>query len=99
MQNLASVNKRWAAGNVCAVLTGAILTLALSNPAKIPLLNGIGQPRVISQINHYFFPVGYVVVAAVFAFVVFRRRGIGFWSIFLSFFIGGLLASFFLVIG
>lgn len=99
MERLASIEKHWAAGDVCAALAGAIIELVLSNPGKNPLLNEMGQPRVVSEIAHYFFhPLTYLAVAVVFAFVVFRRRGVGLWSIFLSFIVGGLLASSFLAL-
>jgi hypothetical protein len=93
-RNLVSVDKYWAAGNLCALLVGAGTRLVLSNSATNPILNDTDRFRPVSQLGHYLFhPVTYVAVAALFAFGVIRLRCVGFWSIFFSFMVGGITAT------
>ena len=97
--DLKSLNKRWALGNVCALLVGVLLRTILSNPAANPALSGTESIQFVSRIGSYLFsPWTYIVVAILCALAVLRARCVGLWSVFLSFMIGGLLASSFLAL-
>jgi hypothetical protein len=93
--NITSNYKKSAIGNACALLVGIIVSLALSKNATKPVLSGGVANLLVNRASWLLFnPVTYIAVAIVFALVVIRARGIGLWSIFSSFMVGGLLASF-----
>jgi hypothetical protein len=90
----ARFDKYWAGACFCALLVGVGMRLALSNPGTNPILNDTERFHLVSQIAHYLFrPFTYAAVAALFTFRVIRMRFVGFWSIFFSFIIGGLLST------
>jgi len=98
--NLVSIDKYWAAADLCALLIGAGTRLVLSNTARNPILNDMDRFHAVSQLAHYLFhPLTYVAVAVLFALGVIRLRCVGFWSVFFSFIVGGILASIFLALG
>jgi cytochrome b561 len=94
IRNLVSVNRSWAIGNLCALLVGAGTRLLLSNTTANPILNDRQRFPAISQLAHYLFhPVTYVLVAVLFVVGIIRLRCVGFWSIVLSFILGGISAT------
>jgi hypothetical protein len=89
------VNKYWAGSCLCALLVGVGVRILLANPGANPILNQMERFRFAPQIAHYMFqPLTYVAVAALFTFRVIRMRFLGFWSVFFSLIVGGLLAAF-----
>jgi hypothetical protein len=98
--DLGAIDKRWAIGDFCALLVGIGIRLALStNTAANPILADASRFQRVSHLASYLFnPLTYAITAVLFAFAVVRVRGIGLWSVFLSFMVGGLLASSFLAL-
>lgn len=99
VRNLAVCDKKWAIADACALLVGAFTRFMLSNGPTNPILTDLERFRPVPQLSHYLFnPLTYVAVAALFAFGVIRLKCIGFWSVFFSFMVGGILATIFLSI-
>jgi hypothetical protein len=94
-----AINMYWIIGNVCASLVGAGTRLLLSNSLGDPIANNLERNRVVAQLSHYLFhPLTYVAVVVLLLLQVIRLKGVGFWSVVLSFIIGGISASFFLAL-
>src|SRR6267378_2502058 len=83
-------NSNWFIGDICAFVVGCGTRLLLSNPQRNPL-EGSGYVGLISHLSHYLFhPLTYSAVLILFLLRIIQLKGIGFWSVFLSFIVGGI---------
>jgi len=82
------------------LLVGIGIRLALvTNTAANPILADANRFQRVSHLARYLFnPLTYAIVALLCAIAVVRIKGIGLWGVFLSFMVGGLLASSFLAL-
>ena len=93
-RNLSSLDKRWAAADLCGLLIGAGTRLVLSNTGTNPILQDLSRFHVASLLIHYAFnPLAYTAVVTLFVFQIVRLNFAGFWSVFFSFMVGGMLAT------
>jgi hypothetical protein len=98
-RNLSSIDRYWATANLCALLVGVGIRLALSNTAENPILNDMNRfPAVSHLAHHLFYPLTYVAVAVLFALGIIRLKCVGLWSVCFAFILGGISATIFLAL-
>ena len=88
------MNPYWLVGDLFAMTLGVCLVVLLSPGDPSSILDNTENIPLARVLAHYMFhPLTYAAVAAIFAFRIIQNRFAGFWSIFGSLILGGLLTS------